>query len=106
MSDEKHPLRPAGVAAIIIAVGAVAAVVVDRGPYVQNGAPNAITIMWRTDVITTGRAWYGTNPGNLDAIETEYSISGTLISIDIGIILSDALNFRLNGDLLSVLTNR
>jgi len=58
------------------------AVVVDRGPYVQNGTPSAITVMWRTDVTTKGRVWYGNDMGNLDIIETENSIKGTLIHID------------------------
>ncbi len=60
---------------VVLAVGLgivvpTEAAVVTRGPYVQNSSPNAMTIMWRTDVNTTGRVWYGTDLGNLDQIET------------------------------------
>ncbi|MHC4499808.1 MAG: purple acid phosphatase family protein, partial [Planctomycetota bacterium] len=70
---------------LVIGVGPgvpASAVVIERGPYLQNGAPNAVTVMWRTDVVTKGRVWCGENPGNLDTIETEQSIAGLLIPID------------------------
>lgn len=36
-----------------------------RGPYLQNGAPDAITVRWRTDLATTSRVTYGVAPGPL-----------------------------------------
>lgn len=36
-----------------------------RGPYLQLGTPNGITILWRTDSVTNSRVRYGTNPNDL-----------------------------------------
>ncbi len=32
-----------------------------RGPYLQNGTPNSVTIMWRTSENTSSKVWYGTS---------------------------------------------
>ena len=37
-----------------------------RGPYLQNGAPTAVTIRWRTDVPTASHAQADTTPAVLD----------------------------------------
>ncbi|MGK0190268.1 MAG: hypothetical protein ACI9R3_006091 [Verrucomicrobiales bacterium] len=42
-----------------------------RGPYLQNGTPDGVSIMWRTDVVTNGRVWTGTDPANLNQIIDE-----------------------------------
>ena len=39
------------------------AVAIVRGPYLQNAAPGAVTLRWRTDVPTDSRAWVGARPG-------------------------------------------
>ena len=36
-----------------------------RGPYLNVATPTSMTVRWRTDVNTTGRVRYGTNPANL-----------------------------------------
>ena len=36
-----------------------------RGPYLQTGTPTSIIVKWRTDVATSSRVWYGTNPNAL-----------------------------------------
>ncbi|MGH7725290.1 MAG: metallophosphoesterase [Candidatus Eiseniibacteriota bacterium] len=38
---------------------------VTRGPYLQNGTPDAITVRWRTSVPTSSRVLFGSSPGNL-----------------------------------------
>jgi len=38
------------------------AAAVTRGPYLQMGAPNAMTVRWRTDVATDSRVRYGLDP--------------------------------------------
>ncbi len=45
---------------------AVQAAVVTRGPYLQLGTPDAITVRWRTDVATDSLVRYGTSSANLD----------------------------------------
>ncbi|MFT5857404.1 MAG: hypothetical protein ACI8XO_004665, partial [Verrucomicrobiales bacterium] len=42
-----------------------------RGPYLQNGKPDGVSIMWRTDNFTDGRVWYGDSPSNLDQVVDE-----------------------------------
>ena len=39
---------------------------VNRGPYLQSGAPSSITVKWRTDVATDAVVRYGTNVSNLN----------------------------------------
>ncbi|WP_457673303.1 metallophosphoesterase [Thiolapillus sp.] len=41
---------------------------VTRGPYLQNGSPEAITIHWRTDVDSATRVRFGTTTDNLDQV--------------------------------------
>ncbi len=36
-----------------------------RGPYLQIGTPDAITVRWRTNTAVDSRVRYGTSPGNL-----------------------------------------
>ncbi len=47
------------------AVLAALLVLVTRGPYLQLGTPEGMTIRWRTDVPTDGRVLYGAAPGEL-----------------------------------------
>jgi calcineurin-like phosphoesterase family protein/Big-like domain-containing protein/purple acid phosphatase-like protein/lectin family protein/Calx-beta domain-containing protein len=44
---------------------AVRPVQVVRGPYLQSGASDGMTICWRTDLVTNSVVRYGTNPTNL-----------------------------------------
>lgn len=46
-------------------VGATGTASVTRGPYLQNAAPEAITVRWRTSVATDTRVWLGAAPGAL-----------------------------------------
>ncbi|MCX7649140.1 MAG: metallophosphoesterase [Flavobacteriales bacterium] len=39
---------------------------VTRGPYLQCPTPQSITLMWRTDVATDSKVWYGTDLNNLN----------------------------------------
>ncbi len=48
-----------------------------RGPYLQNGATDGVSIMWRTDTSTVGRVWYGSSLGTLHQIVDETSGEGT-----------------------------
>ncbi len=36
-----------------------------RGPYMQSPNHNSIIMMWRTDINTDTKVWYGTSPSNL-----------------------------------------
>ena len=47
-----------------------------RGPYLQNGATDGVSIMWRTDTSTVGRVWYGSSPDTLHQIVDEISGEG------------------------------
>jgi hypothetical protein len=49
-------------------IPAVRATQVVRGPYLQSGASNAMTVCWRTDRPTNAVVRYGTNPANLNLI--------------------------------------
>ncbi len=51
--------------AIAMLPGVLAAQTVTRGPYLQQGTPDATTIVWRTDVATDGVVRYGTTAANL-----------------------------------------
>ncbi len=42
-----------------------------RGPYLQNGTPNSVTIMWRTSENTSSKVWYGTSLGILGRSVTD-----------------------------------
>jgi hypothetical protein len=61
---------------------------VTRGPYLQMGTPNAVTVRWRTDVATDSRVCYGTVQGSLGncvtdgAVTTEHIVTITNLSAD------------------------
>jgi hypothetical protein len=38
---------------------------VNRGPYLQRGADDRVTVCWRTNGASDGRVWWGDAPGNL-----------------------------------------
>lgn len=44
---------------------------VTRGPYLQNGSAEAITIRWRTSTPAAGRVWLGSAPGALSVAADE-----------------------------------
>ncbi len=45
---------------------AAAPVTITRGPYLQMGSHNAMTLRWRTNIPTDSRVQYGTSVGNLN----------------------------------------
>ena len=51
--------------ALLFLVGKSHAETLMRGPYLQNGAVDGATVMWRTDSAVVGKVWYGTTPGSL-----------------------------------------
>ena len=60
---------------ILLSVGVTSyAQTVVRGPYLQIGTPNSMTIKWRTNSATSTKVWYGNSPGNLPFTQT---INGT-----------------------------
>jgi len=67
-------------------VGSDASVFVTRGPYLQSGTPEAVTVRWRTDVATDSRVRWGSAPGSLDQVAddptttTEHSVRITGLS--------------------------
>lgn len=48
-----------------------------RGPYLQCLTPHEVTVMWRTDVATDSKVWFGTDPNNLSY---EVELAGTRIN--------------------------
>jgi hypothetical protein len=46
-----------------------------RGPYLQRGTSTGLTIRWRTDVTSSGRVRYGTNPASLNLLASDSIIS-------------------------------
>ena len=42
-----------------------------RGPYLQNGAPTAVTIRWRTDMPTPSHVRAGVSAANLDVVASD-----------------------------------
>ena len=59
--------------------GPLDAQTITRGPYLQVGTPSSIIVRWQTDVSTSGRVWYGTDPANLGAF-----INSGEITVDAG----------------------
>ena len=47
---------------------AVRPVQIVRGPYLQSGGANGMTVCWRTDRATNSLVRYGTTPGNLNLV--------------------------------------
>ncbi len=39
-----------------------------RGPYLQNGTSDGVSVHWRTNAPVDGRVWYGSAPGSLDQV--------------------------------------
>jgi Calcineurin-like phosphoesterase/Purple acid Phosphatase, N-terminal domain len=46
-------------------------VLLTRGPYLQMGTQDAVTVRWRTDSPSTSQVSYGTSPGNLEFVEND-----------------------------------
>ncbi|MCO6477330.1 MAG: metallophosphoesterase, partial [Phaeodactylibacter sp.] len=56
---------------VILCIGVLShAQTIIRGPYLQIGTPNSMTIRWRTDDPTSTKVWYGPSPGNLPFTNT------------------------------------
>ena len=49
----------------------VGAATVSRGPYLQNGSHQNLTVRWRTDAVTDSVVRYGTNLANLDLVTSD-----------------------------------
>ncbi len=56
---------------VCIAARVAAFAAVTRGPYLQNGAPTAVTIRWRTDTAMASHAQAGTSLENLDHLTSD-----------------------------------
>ena len=50
-------------------------VLVTRGPYLQMGTPNAVSLRWRTDASTDSRVRYGTSAANLNQSKTSATVT-------------------------------
>jgi len=59
------------VSACVILTTPLQALQLERGPYLQNGSQTGVTLMWRTDLNSTGKVWYGTSQGTLDQTVVE-----------------------------------
>ena len=66
-SIPKAPLRavatPLLAVVLLCAASQAQSAAIVRGPYLQNAAPRAITVRWRTDLPTDSRVWIGAVPG-------------------------------------------
>ncbi len=45
-----------------------------RGPYLQNGTADGVTIMWRTNANVSSKVWYGTSLGALNQTVTDATL--------------------------------
>ena len=45
-----------------------------RGPYLQNGTTDGVTIMWRTSTNESSKVWYGTSLGSLNQTVTDATL--------------------------------
>ncbi|MGI9245065.1 MAG: metallophosphoesterase, partial [Verrucomicrobiales bacterium] len=68
LSPANNETAPSPQAAATTGAGSA---IVTRGPYLQNGKPDGVSIMWRTDNFTNGRVWFGDSPANLDRVVDE-----------------------------------
>ena len=59
-------------AIILLNVFAVYSQTIVRGPYLQSPTHESITVMWRTNISTSSKVWYGTDPDNLTDFEIIY----------------------------------
>ena len=59
---------------LIVMVLPAGAQTIVRGPYLQNGTTEGVTIMWRTSVNTSSKVWYGTSLGALNQTVTNASL--------------------------------
>ena len=73
---------------IALIVSEAHAVVLERGPYLQIGTPDSMTVRWRTDVATSSSVQYGVVQGNLTStftdatLTTEHSVTLTGLDAD------------------------
>ena len=58
-----------------VQVGTVVGESLTRGPYLQMGGTNRMTIKWRTDWFTDTRVSYGPNPGDWDHTLTDTNLA-------------------------------
>ncbi len=55
---------------LVVMAGQTMAAIV-RGPYLQNGTSEGVTIMWRTSSNESSKVWYGTSLGSLNLTVTD-----------------------------------
>ena len=63
--NTKRKMKWLGALVLPAMVGLTHAETLTRGPYLQNGAIDGATVMWRTDSAVAGKVWYGTTQGSL-----------------------------------------
>jgi hypothetical protein len=63
-----------------------------RGPYLQKGTPTSMVIRWRTDVPTSSKVWFGTNPAELGGV-AESAAQTTEHEVQISDLQSDTQYF-------------
>jgi len=81
-------LVPATLGTVLLAAAPAWAQTVTRGPYLQQGTSNTVTVRWRTGTATDSRVRYGNAPGSLTsfadnpASRTEHEVRVTGLSAD------------------------
>ena len=48
--------------------------ILERGPYLQSGGPDSVTLCWRTDMAVDSQVRWGTTPGDLGSVMTSTAI--------------------------------
>lgn len=61
--SDNNPTPPSATVNVNVVAGAG---MLTRGPYLQKGAPNQMTIRWRNTLYDLGRVRYGASPNNLN----------------------------------------
>ncbi len=75
---------------------------VTRGPYLQNGVPDSVTIRWRTSNQTGSRIYYGMNPNDLN-MSSEDASPKTEHQLRIGGLSPDTKYYYMVADLDNIL---
>lgn len=88
------------------ALGRLSAQTVIRGPYLQSGAPQSMTVKWRTDGPTNSKIWFGTDLAQLDQsltvagsrIDHEVTLSGLAANTKYYYAIGDDAGYLAGGD--------
>lgn len=68
--------------ALVTSIGQLTAQSIIRGPYLQNPTKSRIKVMWRTDVATDSKVYYGTDMNNLsESVEDANSVTDHNVEI-------------------------